>query len=126
MEQKYVYDLHADHVEWLQQTAFYRDELEILKRRLSEVASRNNAKEVQAQVEHFQNQLIIQRNQLDHLHHNIKQSENEVEDNIRQNPTAADHRKMEDHAKLRSEVEIFDKLFKELRNELNEFFLHKL
>ena len=126
MEQKYVYDLHSEHVAWLQQTGFYRDELTIMGRRLSEVASRNNSKEIQVQVEHFQNQLIIQRNQLDYLHHNIKQEENQVEDNIRQNPTAADHRKMDDHVKLRDDVEIFDKIFKELRRELNEFFLHKL
>jgi hypothetical protein len=93
----------------------------ILGKRISEVASRNTSKDIQAQIEHFQNQLIIQKNQLDHLQHNIKQQENEVEENIRQNPTAVDRRKMDDHSGLRDEVATFDKLFHAMRTEMMEF-----
>lgn len=121
MEQKYVYDLHAENVEWLKQAGFYKDELTILGKRIAEVASRNTSKEIQTQIEHFQNQLIIQKNQLDYLQHNIKQQENEVEENIRQNPTAVDRRKMDDHSALRDEVTTFDKLFKSMRSEMMEF-----
>lgn len=126
METKYVYDLHAENFEWLKRAGFYKDEIQIMQNRLTEVAGRNTSREVQVQVEHFQNQLIIQRNQLDHLHHDIKQQENVVEDNIRQNPTAADHRKMEDHSSLRNQVETFDKLFQELRQEMNQFLSRSL
>jgi septal ring factor EnvC (AmiA/AmiB activator) len=121
MEQKYVYDLHAENVEWLKQAGFYKDELTILGKRISEVASRNTSREIQAQIEHFQNQLIIQKNQLDYLQHNIKQQENEVEENIRQNPTAADRRKIDDHSALRDEVTTFDKLFQTMRTEIMDF-----
>jgi septal ring factor EnvC (AmiA/AmiB activator) len=121
MEQKYVYDLHTENVEWLKQAGFYKDELTILGKRIAEVASRNTSKEIQAQIEHFQNQLIIQKNQLDHLQHNIKQQENEVEENIRQNPTAVDRRKMDDHSSLRDDVTTFDKLFQSMRSEIMEF-----
>jgi septal ring factor EnvC (AmiA/AmiB activator) len=121
MEQKYVYDLHTENVEWLKQAGFYKDELTILGKRIAEVASRNTSKEIQAQIEHFQNQLIVQKNQLDHLQHNIKQQENEVEENIRQNPTAVDRRKIDDHSALRDDVTTFDKLFQSMRSEIMEF-----
>ena len=57
-----IYTQHADHTEWLSKMKFYTDEITILKNRLGEIASKNNQKDVLAQVEHFQNQLIIQKN----------------------------------------------------------------
>ena len=62
-----IYTQHADHTEWLSKMKFYTDEISILKNRLGEIASKNSDKEVLAQVEHFQNQLIIQRNNIDEV-----------------------------------------------------------
>jgi hypothetical protein len=126
MEQKYVFDLHAENIEWLNNAGFFKDQQTILTNRLQEVASKNTAKAIQVQVEHFQNKLMLQRNQLDYLVHNIKQQENEVQATINANPTASDHRKMDDHVKLRDEVMTFEKLFRDLRTEMMEFFAKTL
>ena len=67
MEKKYVYDLHAEHREWLNKIAFYKDEIKIMRHRLEQVTEKNTSKEVLALVEHFQNQLIVQEEQNDIL-----------------------------------------------------------
>jgi hypothetical protein len=63
-----IYDQHAENTEWTSKLNFYKDDIKIMTGRLEEVASKNSSKEVLAQVEHFQNQLIIQRNNIDLFH----------------------------------------------------------
>jgi hypothetical protein len=123
MEQKLIYDLHTEHVEWLNKLAFYKDDLKVLKHRLSEIAIKNTDKEVLANVEHFENQLIVQNEQNDILRHDVKQYENMIQQSIAKNPTATDHRKMPDHDVLRDAVETNEKIFTELRKDLINFFV---
>ncbi|MBL7924548.1 MAG: hypothetical protein JNL88_10155 [Bacteroidia bacterium] len=121
MEKKYVYDLHAEHKEWLNKMSFYKDEIKVMRNRLSEVAAKNTDREVQAHVEHFQNQLIVQDEQADILRHNIKEYENVIEDHLKKNDVAADHLKWDDHSHLRDDVDTFEKIINDLRRELITF-----
>ncbi len=94
METKtYFSDLHADHVEWQKALDFYTDELLIFKNRLAEVSSKNTSVEVKKGVEKFQNRFIIQKNEIDNLKHYIHGAEHEMEEEIKKNPVAIDHRK---------------------------------
>jgi hypothetical protein len=63
MEKKLIYDLHEEHLQWINKMLFYKDEMKVMQNRLSEVARKNTDREVQALVEHFQNQLIVQNEQ---------------------------------------------------------------
>ena len=65
--------LGHDHLEWLKSIEFYEDEFDILEKRLAEIVSKNNGAEAMAGVEHFQNQFVIQRNNLDELKHSINE-----------------------------------------------------
>lgn len=60
-----IYDLHAENTAWTSKMNFYKDEIKIIKGSFEEVAANNSSKEVLAQVERFQNQMIIQRNNFD-------------------------------------------------------------
>lgn len=119
--QKPLYDLHFDHVEWLNKLAFYKDEIKILKHRLDEIVTKNNNKEVMASVEHFENQFKIQNNAIDEIKHNVKQEENKVLSNIQGNQTAVDHRKINFSQELIDQVNSFEKNFNDIRHELNSF-----
>lgn len=121
MEKKYIYDLHAEHKEWLNKIAFYKDEIRIMRERLSEVAQKNTDHEVQAMVEHFQNQLIVQDEQADITRHNVKEYENVIETHLNNNPVAADHTQWNDHSHMRDQVDTFEKIINELRKELIVF-----
>ena len=113
--------LHGEHREWLNKLEFYKDDLTVLKKRLEEVAAKNTSQEVMALVEHFQNQFIIQRNEIDEFRHAIKEHENLLESAINTNPTAINRQRLHDHPEMRERMGRFEKLFQELRMELLRF-----
>lgn len=121
MEKRAIYDLHTEAKEWKNRLDFYRDDLEIMQKRVSEVERRNNGKEVLTFIEHFQNQIILQREQLDILDKEVRQLSHSLVEEINHNPTAADHRKVDNPNVLQEKVETFEKLFNDLRQELLRF-----
>jgi hypothetical protein len=116
-----IYKQHSENNEWASKLNFYKDEINILKDRLAEIASKNSSKEVLAEVEHFQNQFIIQRNNIDEISHTIKMNEESLQKEIKSNPVAVDHRKVEYHINEKNAVEAFEKNFNELRTEFKAF-----
>jgi hypothetical protein len=116
-----IYTQHEENKEWTSKLTFYKDEIKILTGRVEELASKNTSNEVLVGVERFQNQLIIQRNNIDEILHLVKLNEEALIAEINANPIAVDHRKVEYHAKEKDMVESFEKNFKELRAEFNEF-----
>lgn len=127
METKtYFFDLHEDHVEWQKALDFYQDELLIFKNRLAEVSSKNTSVEVKKEVEKYQNKFIIQKDEIDNLKHYIHNSEKEMEEEIKKNPVAVDHRKTVEDLTVRDKMEMFVKLFAELKQEFNEFVSENL
>ncbi|MGE0567263.1 MAG: hypothetical protein AB7O73_04885 [Bacteroidia bacterium] len=121
METKKIYELHEEHKEWLSKLAFYKDDLGVMHNRINEVASKNTGSDVLKLVEHFQNQFIIQKNNIDELNHSIKDHETYLENRIKENSVAADHRSVNDHPKMRDAFYSFEKVFEELRHEFNAF-----
>jgi hypothetical protein len=121
MNTKSVAELHAEHGEWLNKLEFYVDEISIQRIRLSEIASKNTSKEILAQVEHFQNQFIVQKENIDELRHAIKDHEIYVENRVTENPVDSDHRQLHDHPKMRENFDGFEKNFNSLRHEFNAF-----
>jgi hypothetical protein len=116
-----IYTQHEENKEWTSKLSFYKDEIKILTGRVEELASKNTFNEVLVGVEHFQNQLIIQRNNIDEILHLVKLNEKVLIAEIIANPVAVDHRKLEYHLKEKDMVESFEKNFNELRAEFNEF-----
>ena len=118
---KNIYQLHEEHKSWSNKLAFYNDELSIMQNRISEVAQKNTSKETLAFIEHFQNQLIVQKEQIDILNHNINKHELFLESRANTNPTAVDHEAFPDHELQRNQVETFETIFNDLRKELINF-----
>ncbi|MFM7472561.1 MAG: hypothetical protein ACKO00_01420, partial [Crocinitomicaceae bacterium] len=118
---EFIYDQHQKHLDYLNRLEFYTEEIAILKERLSEVTLKNTDKEVLKQVEHFQNQFIIQRNNIDELKHTIKIHENELQMVVAKNSTAVEHRKVIVDDKTQAFMSYFEQNFNELRKEFNLF-----
>ncbi len=116
-----IYSQHQEHTVWLNKLSFYTDDMAIMQKRIEEIAKKNTAKEVQMQIEHFQNQLLVQANDMDEIKRNIKKDEKQLESNVLKNETAVDHRKVEDHYKEREDVKAFEDNFNKLRKDLNHF-----
>ena len=120
-QQKHLAELHHDHNEWKNLLSFYEDDISSMKKRLEEVASKNTDSEMQGWVERFQNKLIIQKEQIDILGHDINECENNIVKNVEDNPVASDKRKIDDHIELRERVQTFELLFNKLRKDLHSF-----
>jgi hypothetical protein len=118
-----ISDLHRTNREWLNLINFYRDEVRVMEKRMSEIASKNTGKEVLANLEHFQNQVIIQKAHLDDMQGDIVQLEDIISDEIKKNQTAADHRRHAIPEKLNQDMEQFRKLFYELRKNFMEYMV---
>jgi len=116
-----IYTQHEENTNWMKTLDFYKDEIKILRNRLEEIATKNNSVEVLSKVEHFQNQFIIQRDNIDNIAHAVKLNEEELLKEINRNPVAVDHRKMTYHEKEQDLVETFEKNFNEIRGEFNRF-----
>ncbi len=121
MSTEKIYTQHQENQSWHQRMSFYKDEIKVLQNRLGEVVNKNTSKDMLAQAEHFQNKFIVFRNNIDELNHKINVSEDQLMDHIKQNPTAVDHRKVEDHTEVRSEVSEMEKSFSDLRGEVHAY-----
>jgi len=115
---KTIYQLHEDHKTWLNKLEFYKDEILIMQSRISEIAKKNTSKEVLPFVEHFQNQLIVQKEQIDILIHEINSHERSIEERVNKKAVANESKKFIDHSAQRNSVESFEKVFNDLRKEL--------
>lgn len=112
-----LYELHHQHKTWKNALQFYKDDIETMRHRLNEVTAKNTVQEVMVQVEHFENQFKVQRNNIDELNHVINISEDALQANIKDNPVAVDHRRVPSPETFRDQVESFEKQFNALRKE---------
>lgn len=117
----YIFKQHEENVEWANKLDFYKDEIHILQSRLEEIAEKNNHKEVLMLVEQFQNRLMIHRNTIDEIQHKITVSEDKLQNEVNKNPVASDHRKVAYHTEEKEEIQVFEKLFRELREDFKRF-----
>jgi hypothetical protein len=123
MEAKKVHfsDLHFDHVRWINQLVFYKQELGIFQKRLDEVALRNTSHEFKQQLSHFQNLLIIHNEQIDITKHDLKAHENKLERQAKLNPENVQHQLYEAHTGERDRMSTFFKLYEDMKHDLLRF-----
>ena len=113
--------LNYEHTDWLRAIDFYKDDLSLLQKRLAEVAFKNNRESVQAGVEHFQNQFIIQKNNLDELQHYVNEHIVHVQDKYSEPHPAPGNDLLAEHEKRKSEFISLEKTMTNLRHEFNIF-----
>ena len=121
-----IYNQHSENTDWQNKLSFYKDELKIMQERLEEISKKNTSKEVMKEVEHFQNQFIIQNDNISRIARSLKSDEKKLQDNIKRNPVAVDHRKAEDHSDERNTVQGFENNFESLRRDYNNFLSKRL
>ena len=103
------------------QLTFFKQELTIFKERLGEVVDRNTAQEVLSQAEHFQNNFILQEEQVDKILHEIKMHENELVQYAKDHPVAVEHTYFENHGDLEEKMDSFKKLYAELKEDFHRY-----
>jgi len=108
--------------DWQRGLEFYKQELQIHKHRLSDVSGMyDSMAELKANVEHFQNQFIVQRENIDQLAHDLGSFEKKVS---HETEVMAEHNTpatLTEHDVLRDRYSALEKTINELRHEHNKF-----
>jgi hypothetical protein len=106
---------------------FYKEETRIFERHLEEVINNTDDVVVAAQVEHFQNQFIREKEVIDELKHRLNISEKQLAGFVKAvSGLGLDSFKMDNHPKLREEMMTFRKIYTELKNDFREFEAEQL
>ncbi len=100
---------------------FYKEEIKILQERLEEVASKNNSFEARQGIEHFQNQLVMHRNNIDELKHKMNEFNDRLSKDAHLHGGRIDHERINEENTLIEEYEGLEKVIKEMRREFNAF-----
>ncbi len=117
---------HHLHIDWLRELAFYNDELLILSNRLEEVARANTAMDVMQQVEHHQNRLILLKEELDIIKHDVNENEKALLDKVGQKQEFIHLRVVDSDEQLLARVQYLAVSVSEFRFEFNNFLARVL
>ena len=120
-EGKKIDVLHFEHIVWIKELEFYKNELKVFNKRLTEVSDRYTSTEVLARLEQFQNKFIVQNEVADILRHDLKSHENELMEIAKDSPVALDHKVLKDHPDMRERMESFVIIYRQLRDEFLEY-----
>ena len=113
--------LGTAHQEWLKILEFYEMDLAILEKRLAEVNDKNTAFESRAEVEHYQNQFIIQRNNIIELRQCINAHAHEVMIDMQKHVGRVEEHKVDEHHVIEASLLNLERIINEIRHHFNRF-----
>jgi len=120
-----IRSLHMEYQLWTRELIFYKEEIRIFEHHLTAILKRNNKNGVPAQVEHFQNQFILQKEVIDFLKHDLQVSERQLAGFVYEmSGDGIDNIKMDNHGSLRERMTTFRKIYKDIKNEFRRFDMH--
>lgn len=112
--------LYFEYKLWRTQLDFFREEIKIYIHRLEELLTKKNQKEMLSQAEHFQNQFIRQNEVIDELYHDAKAHENNIQ-KLTNNGNIDPDFIFDEHESLEEQMQIFEKIYMDLKMEFNHF-----
>lgn len=121
MSKTSITHLDNEHNDWLRALDFYKQECNILKERLTEVAGKNTGNEVGRMSEQFESRIKIQITNIDALRHNINENLHNISEDAKNSAGHVEQKLIEKHEELREQFVTEEKLIAELRHELNRF-----
>jgi hypothetical protein len=118
---KHINELHFEHQLWIKELKFYKDELVVFNKRLSEVADMYTNEAVIERLEQFLYQFILQDEVADALLFDLNGHEQFLADTAKENINMINHRVFSDHPELRERMDLFVKSYRELRKEYMQY-----
>jgi hypothetical protein len=116
-----ISDFHFDHKLWMNELKFFEMQLDVFEERLEEVVQNGMDNTGYAEVEAFQNQIIRQREVIDELKHKFRLREKDLDTYANEKEIDANHVLYKDHRKEREDMQIFIKLYQEMREKYMHF-----
>lgn len=123
MEKKVLYDSHMDfeHQHWKGEIAFWKGELKSFNKRLSELITRWENKEVLDQIGYYQNQFVFHEDTIDDMLEIIEQHEMHISTKDKAGTDALDTKFSKRHIEFRNQIETERELYTELKKNFFRF-----
>lgn len=117
-----IRSLHLEYRLWVNELAFYKEEIKIFERQLETLVIKNPLDELSAKFEQFQNKFILQKEIIDHLKHDLNISEKQLATFAQElSGTGLESIKMDNHTRLRERMATFRKLYTEMKEDFKRF-----
>lgn len=117
-----IQKLHNEHKLWVNELNFCKEEIAGYERHLEAAANEKRNRDVSGEIEHFQNQFIRQKEVIDELKHTLNEREKQLVNFVKSlSGLGLESIKMDNHSRLREEMQLFRKIFNELKEELRLF-----
>lgn len=114
--------LHQEYHTWIDELNFCKEEIAIFENQLTNSISRITDSFALAQVEHFQNQFIREKEVIDELKHKLHISEKQLAGFVKDlSGMGLESIRMDNHSKLRDDMHIFRKIYSSLKDEFRRF-----
>lgn len=118
-------DLHFSYKLWASEMAFFNQEILLFEGYLAEIAKRWTDPEVLSELEHLQNQFIIQKEQAEILEHDIKIFQQNMSLYARENETGIEHKYFDSKANemslMSNRVETYKSIYSTLKKEFKVY-----
>ena len=111
----------TDHTIWIKGLEFYKDELEIMSKRLIDVSGKNTSEDAGKGVEHFQNQFFIQQKNISDLRHHVNGYVKGLSYDAKTHEGHVDAIFITQGDGLRQRYEQLEQIMNGLRHEFNDF-----
>lgn len=103
---------------------FYEQQIQFLEKLLSEVVNKNTSREALSEAEHFQNQFLIQKRNIDELRNRILQNHHLAADEAKIHAGRVDTRLVSDNINIGEEVHQLEKIIADLRTAYKKYLLN--
>ncbi len=122
MDKISITHINNAHTDWLRALDFYKQEIKILKKRLTDIAGKNSHHDVMVDIEHFENQFDIQAENIHRLAHDLKSNVKMIASEARNSGAGyIDGMLLDKHNELGQRYETEEKTVNELRQSFNLF-----
>ena len=117
-----IYEFQEELQTWKHELSSFKQEIRHFERHLESLSARPLPKDLLAQIEHFQNSFICQKEVIDHLRHDLPDSPHKVENIFRTSLSrglAQNHDSP--HHLLEERMDTFRKIYTDIREHFKRF-----
>jgi hypothetical protein len=114
-------DLNFEHKQWRRELFFWEDELKSFQNRLDELVKRWTDKNMLAQLEHYQNQFIIQEEIINQFQDGIFLHETNIAAHYKKGEDVLNEDLVKKHIEFRNNMEVQRNIYTNLKKQFYQF-----
>ena len=112
---------HEELQSWKHELSSFKQEIRHFEKHLENMSAKNLPKDLLAQIEHFQNSFICQKEVIDKLRHDLPDSRHKVEHIFKNHYLKTKDEVLHTHDMLNERMDTFRRLYDEVKEDFKRF-----